>query len=140
MKELKLKSEYNVRVYFSDTDAGGIVYNSNYLNFMERARTEWLRSLGIEQDVLRNRHHVGFVVSHIDVDFRRPARFNSSLRATVEIVKIGFASIVFAQKILNENDDELVSATVKIACVSEPELRPSAFPSEIKDMITNGTK
>ena len=119
-----------IRVYYEDTDAGGIVYNSNYLNFMERARTEWLRSLGIEQDVLRNRHHV----------FRRPARFNSSLRATVEIVKIGFASIVFAQKILNENDDELVSATVKIACVSEPELRPSAFPSEIKDMITNGTK
>ena len=106
-----------IRVYYEDTDAGGIVYNSNYLNFMERARTEWLRSLGIEQDVLRNRHHVGFVVSHIDVDFRRPA-----------------------QKILNENDDELVSATVKIACVSEPELRPSAFPSEIKDMITNGTK
>ena len=129
-----------IRVYYEDTDAGGIVYNSNYLNFMERARTEWLRSLGIEQDVLRNRHHVGFVVSHIEVDFRRPARFNSSLRATVEIVKIGFASIVFAQKILNENDDELVSATVKIACVSEPELRPSAFPSEIKDMITNGTK
>ena len=123
-----------IRVYYEDTDAGGIVYNSNYLNFMERARTEWLRSLGIEQDVLRSRHHVGFVVSHIDVDFRRPARFNSSLRATVEIVKINFASIVFAQKILNENDD------VKIACVSEPELRPSAFPSEIKDMITNGTK
>src|SRR5579859_3894169 len=76
-----------VRVYYEDTDLGGVVYHANYLRFMERARTEWLRSLGLEQDVLRNHHSVQFVVVDAAVRFRQPARFNEELTVTVALTK-----------------------------------------------------
>src|SRR5579862_2030988 len=88
-----------VRVYYEDTDLGGVVYHANYLRFMERARTEWLRSLGFEQDHLRDRLKVQFVVVDAKVEFRRPARFNDELQVGVRPHSTGRASIVFDQDI-----------------------------------------
>src|SRR5580698_5671702 len=90
---------WSVRVYYEDTDLGGVVYHANYLRFMERARTEWLRSLGFEQDVLRNHHSVQFVVVDAAVRFRRPARFNDELTVSVAVVKQTAASLSFHQEV-----------------------------------------
>src|SRR4030066_1801109 len=88
-----------VRVYYEDTDSGGVVYHSNYLNFMERARTEWLRALGFEQDELLRRDGVIFAVRSANIEFLKPARFNDLLQATVQISRRGQASLSFAQEI-----------------------------------------
>ena len=93
--------QFPVRVYYEDTDAGGIVYHANYLKFLERARTEWLRSLGIEQDVWLEQS-IAFVVRHMDIDFRHAARFNQQLLVTNRIADLKRASVVFAQQIQDE--------------------------------------
>ena len=87
------KIELPVRVYYEDTDAGGVVYYAKYLGFMERARAEWLRERGIEQDVLVRRDNIIFAVTRVEVDYRRPARFDELLVVTAEIAerrKVGF--------------------------------------------------
>src|SRR5215472_4837935 len=99
---------WSVRVYYEDTDLGGVVYHANYLRFMERARTEWLRSLGFEQDQLRDRLKVQFVVVEAKVEFRRPARFNDELQVGVRPHSLGRASIVFDQDIRAADTDVLI--------------------------------
>jgi acyl-CoA thioester hydrolase len=88
-----------VRVYYEDTDCGGVVYYANYLRFMERARTEWLRALGFEQDVLATQHGVIFAVRSVALDFNRPARFNDLLRVSAGVVERRAASLTFAQEV-----------------------------------------
>ena len=88
-----------VRVYYEDTDCGGVVYYANYLRFMERARTEWLRALGFEQDVLATQHGVIFAVRSVALDFIRPARFNDLLRVGAGVVERRAASLTFAQEV-----------------------------------------
>src|SRR3990170_7209247 len=88
-----------IRVYYEDTDAGNVVYYANYLKFMERARTEWLRDLGFEQDELLRRDGVVFAVRSARLEFLKPARFNDLLQATVQVTRRGKASITFAQEI-----------------------------------------
>lgn len=105
-----------IRVYYEDTDAGGIVYYANYLKFLERARTEWLRSLGIEQDIWLE-HGVGFVVRQVSLDLLTPARFNDELRASVVVEQLKRASVVFSQTIENAQGQIVCRAEVKAACV-----------------------
>jgi acyl-CoA thioester hydrolase len=119
-----------VRVYYEDTDSGGVVYHSNYLNFMERARTEWLRSIGIEQDQLRNEHNCIFAVHSMQLKFRKPARFNNLLTVTSRVSKVAGASLEFEQKVMCD-DELLCDAVVKIACLDAEQFRPMSIPTFI---------
>lgn len=119
-----------VRVYYEDTDAGGVVYYANYLRFMERARTEWLRSLGFEQEELSTEDGVVFAVRSASLEFLKAARFNEQLRVTAEIEKRGSASITFKQRILR--DEELVcSAEIRVACIDRESFSPRPIPGKI---------
>ncbi|HEC60174.1 hypothetical protein LCGC14_1285990 [marine sediment metagenome] len=119
--------EWPIRIYYEDTDSGGVVYHSNYLNFMERARTEWLRSLGFEQDKLIADHQCLFAVHSMQLYFRRPARFNDALLIRSQLIKAVGASMTFEQKIYR-NDELLCEATVKIACLDANRFRPMSIP------------
>jgi acyl-CoA thioester hydrolase len=122
--------QWPIRVYYEDTDSGGVVYYANYLKFFERARTEWLRALGFEQDVLL--HHAGviFAVTSVQLDYRRPARFNDALVATARVVAQRRASLAFAQ-LLKRGDETLCEGLVKIACLDAQSFRPCAMPDEL---------
>jgi len=127
--------EWPIRVYYEDTDSGGVVYHSNYLNFMERARTEWLRSLGFEQDELITDHQCIFAVHSMQLSFRRPAKFNDSLIVRSHLIEAVGARMEFEQKIYR-NDELLCEATVKIACLDANRFRPKSLPSFILMEIT----
>ena len=125
-----------IRVYYEDTDAGGVVYHANYLRFMERARTEWLRQLGFEQDRLLAEEGVLFAVRAASLEYLRPARFNECLQVGVAIETRGRASLSFIQRITREPDEELiVDGRVKIACLQAEGLRPYAIPQRIIEVI-----
>jgi acyl-CoA thioester hydrolase len=124
--------QWPVRVYYEDTDAGGVVYHSQYLNFMERARTEWLRAKGFEQDELAQREGLVFVVRRIEVDFRRSARFNDALVVDVELAEQRRASLTLSQSIRREADGELlIQGRVQVACVDAGTFRPHRIPEHI---------
>ena len=116
-----------VRVYYEDTDSGGVVYYANYLKFMERARTEWLRSLGFEQDQLLKRDNILFAVRSINLDYLKPARFNDRLLVSAKISARGHASLTFAQAVRREAEN-LCTGQVRIACLAADTLRPHALP------------
>jgi len=119
-----------VRVYYEDTDSGGVVYYANYLRFMERARTEFLRHYGFEQDRLRTEQGVIFAVRTIAVDYLRPAVFNDLLETSATVVKQGGASMTFAQQI-RRGDEVLCAGTIKIASVDAQTMRPRPIPADI---------
>lgn len=123
--------EWQVRVYYEDTDAGGVVYHSNYLNFMERARTEWLRQMGFEQTYLRDVLNIVFVVHSMQIAFKKPARFNDLLTITSHLVKAGRGSFEFFQKI-TINQQILIEAQVKVACVDAISFKPVGIPEQIR--------
>ncbi|MES9844747.1 MAG: tol-pal system-associated acyl-CoA thioesterase [Candidatus Sedimenticola sp. PURPLELP] len=128
-----------VRVYYEDTDSGGVVYYANYLKFMERARTEWLRKLGFEQDELIEQHGIIFAVRKVEVDFKSPARFNEALSVSAKITSRGKASLVFQQEIKRETDGQLLcSGEVKIACLDAERFRPTSIPQNIITVIADG--
>ncbi|MES9961094.1 MAG: tol-pal system-associated acyl-CoA thioesterase [Sedimenticola sp.] len=128
-----------VRVYYEDTDSGGVVYYANYLKFMERARTEWLRSLGFEQDELIEQQGVIFAVRKVEADFRKPARFNEALSVSAKIKSRGKASLVFQQDITRDADGQLLcSGEVKVACLDAASFRPVSIPEQIIREITDG--
>ena len=120
-----------VRVYWEDTDAAGIVYYANYLRFLERARTEWLRAKGYDQHELSRRHAIVFVVRSTAVDFLRPARLDDDLRVTVDVVHLGAGSLDLRQHIERDNQT-LVTAEVKIACVRIAAFQPVRIPRELR--------
>jgi acyl-CoA thioester hydrolase len=122
--------EWPIRVYYEDTDSGGVVYHSNYLNFMERARTEWLRNLGFEQDELITNYQCIFAVHSMQLNFRRPAKFNDALVVRSNIINVSGASFEFDQKIVR-NDELLCEAIVKVACLGTNRFRPKSIPSFI---------
>ena len=129
-----------IRVYYEDTDSGGVVYHSNYLNFMERARTEWLRHLGFEQTFLKDTLNVIFVVHSMQIAFKKPAKFNDMLTITSESHKVGRSSLQFLQKIsVNQpvlgQRNVLVEAEVKLACVNALTFKPIGIPQQIKSAI-----
>lgn len=120
---------WRIRVYWEDTDAGGVVYHASYVRFLERARTEWLRAHGIEQRRLREEHGVLFVVYAMDLRFLRPARLDDELDAGVMLQSRRAAALAFAQALVRVGDGErLVEATVRAACVDAQSLKPMAIP------------
>ena len=125
---------WSIRVYYEDTDSGGVVYHSNYLNFMERARTEWLRQLGFEQTYLKDTLNIIFVVHSMQIAFKKPAKFNDMLTITCELHKVGHSSFEFLQKIIF-NQQTLVEAQVKLACVNALTFKPVGIPNQIKSTM-----
>lgn len=123
-----------VRVYYEDTDSGGVVYYANYLKFMERARTEWLRARGLEQDALLQEQRVMFAVRSLTVDYHRPARFNDLLVVNSRIVEEGGASFLFEQTIQRDASAEILcSARVRVACVDAETFRARRIPRQLRE-------
>jgi acyl-CoA thioester hydrolase len=127
--------QHQVRVYYEDTDAGGIVYYANYLKFMERARTEWLRGLGFEQDTLMEQS-VAFVVKRVEMHNYAPARFNQLLSIESHVVELKGASMTFQQIIKNEQGDKLVSGDIQVACVDLATMKPKRLPRTLLGEIS----
>ncbi len=127
--------EHGLRVYWEDTDAGGIVFYANYLKFFERARTEWLRARGHEQEAMRHEQGLMFVVTHTAVDYRSPARLDDWLVVDVEIVDCGRASLLIAQKAWREAAGGartlLAEGRIRIGCVEAATLRPQRIPLSV---------
>ena len=123
-----------IRIYFEDTDSGGVVYHSNYLKFMERARTEWLSALGIDQRHLKQDKHIIFVVHRIDIQYKLPARFNDNLIVKSELKDIGSSKIEFRQMIYR-NDEMLIDASVDVACIDSEKFKPVRIPPTIKQAM-----
>jgi acyl-CoA thioester hydrolase len=121
-----------VRVYYEDTDAQGLVYFANYFKFMERARTEWVRSLGIEQDRLLEEERRCFVVASTDAQFIRPARFNDQLQVTVRMLRRTRVSFLIEQDIFRD-DELLCSGTVKVAYIDSDTHRPARLPQMLSE-------
>ncbi len=122
-----------VRVYYEDTDAGGVVYYANYLKFMERARTEWLRSLGCGQNELSEREGVLFVVRTVELEYRRSARLDDELRIVSRVDAKGRASLSFRQTVVRAGEPAttLCSGLVGIACVQADSFRPTRIPKSL---------
>jgi acyl-CoA thioester hydrolase len=119
-------------VYWEDTDAGGVVYYANYLRFMERCRSDWLRAQGIDQRLLREQQGLQFVVARVTVDFLRPAVLDDEITVTAELQRLGGATIEFGQTIWRA-DVQLIDARARIACLDSGSWKPRAIP---KDMFT----
>lgn len=128
-----------VRVYYEDTDAGGVVYYANYLRFMERARTEYLRRLGFEQDRLADESGLLFAVRAVTIDYRRPARFNDALEVATRVSAVGRASVRFEQSVRRPGPDGvtalLCEATVQVACLDRESFRPRPLPPAIVEAM-----
>lgn len=121
-----------VRVYYEDTDSGGVVYYANYLKFMERARTEYLRHLGFEQDELIENENILFAVRSINVNYHKPARFNELLQVTATVTEFKKASMLFQQTIVRQSDQQLLcDGTVRIASLQADSFKPCAIPKVI---------
>ena len=125
-----------IRVYYEDTDSGGIVYYANYLKFMERARTEWLRSLGFTQRELAQNEGILFVVRSVAIEYLKPSRFDDRLQVTVEPVKVGAGQIVVAQEVWRAQET-VASANVRLACLNAATMRPVRIPQAV--LIRTGT-
>ena len=127
--------EWPVTVYYEDTDAGGVVYHANYLKFFERARTEMLRSIGLNQQVLLEQR-IGFVVRHIDIDFLKGARLDDKLTVNTSVSQLKKASLTFCQELVNPEGDLLCKAIVKVACINNQNMRPIAMPQSLSVELT----
>ena len=131
---------FPLRVYWEDTDAGGIVFYANYLKFMERGRTEWLRALGFHQQVLREQVGGMFVVSETAVKYHRPARLDDTLWVTARVQEAGRVSLTIAQQVLlrvdGQADTLLAEGTIRIGWVEAASLRPARIPSPILEVLT----
>ena len=123
-----------VRVYYEDTDAGGVVYYANYLKFFERARTEWLRSFGLNQDKLAQEEELIFVVRRALLDFARPARLDDLLEVTVEPLKVARVYLDLAQE-ARCGKQVLARAEIRAACLNQRNFKPSAIPQFLRDIL-----
>jgi len=123
-----------VRVYYEDTDAGGVVYYANYLKFMERARTEYLRQLGFEQDLLAQQGLI-FAVHRAEVDYLKPARFNEALVVSAGIKQQKKVSLTFEQEVRKENGDVCSRGIIKIVCINNQSFKPASIPEDILRVI-----
>lgn len=123
-----------VRIYWEDTDAGGVVYHAQYLAFLERARTEWLRAQGHGQDALRARHDLVFAVRGMRIDFHKPAHLDDALGVTVALRECRRASLVVAQQVVRDRT-VLVDAQVRVAALSASGFRPRAIPDDLHALL-----
>lgn len=130
-----------VRVYYEDTDAGGVVYYANYLKFLERCRTEWLRSIGEQQAELLRDPGIAFVVRGVAIDYFRPARLDDELLVALEVVRISHAQIHFRQHVQRAHTtaagdwEELACATVRVACVDAARMKPTPIPASLRSRL-----
>jgi acyl-CoA thioester hydrolase len=127
---------WTIRVYYEDTDTGGVVFYANYLKFFERARTEWLRAAGVSQQALKESHRLMFVVKSTAVDYHAPAKLDDELKLTVVVERLGRASVQFVQEAWRVNAAGaqmrlLSSGRIKVGCVDTEALRPSPIPDEV---------
>lgn len=125
-----------VRVYWEDTDAGGVVYHASYLRFMERARSEWLRAQGIDQSTFKNATGLAFLVRAIQIDFLKAALLDDELTVTVSVKQRRAASILFNQVITRNDGTLLLMAQVRVACVDVVRMRPAAIPADVLPACT----
>ena len=123
--------DFPQRVYFEDTDAGGVVYHAQYIKFLERARTEWLRYLGFTNSELERKYKMLFVVSEIAVEFIKPARLDDAINISVSIENLGRVRVMFHQEI-RRGEDTLVKARVTVATVAAETFKPIEIPTDVK--------
>jgi acyl-CoA thioester hydrolase len=127
---------WRTRVYWEDTDAGGVVYHAGYLRFLERARTEWMRAAAMGQDSLRRSHGIVFVVRELSIAYDKPARLDDELDSTVRLARLRSASIDLEQTITRVADGALlVRADVRVACIDARQWMPRRIPEEIAGLI-----
>lgn len=126
-----------VRVYWEDTDAGGVVYYANYLKFLERARTEWLSHLGLEQDRLAAEAGVLFVVRRVEAAYLRPARFNDRLAVDCRLQVLNRVSLTMVQQV-RRGEEVLLEAVVKVVCVDRGLFRPAKIPPFVMRVLSEG--
>ncbi len=119
-----------MRIYWEDTDAGGVVYYANYLKYLERCRTEWLRFLGIDQQRLRAERQLQFAVTSVVVDYLRPAVLNDEIIVTAELLRLTGATISFKQTVMR-GDLKLIDASTRVACLDSGTLKPRAIPKDL---------
>jgi len=133
-EKVRARFEHPVRVYYEDTDAAGIVYYANYLKFLERARTEWLRTLGVSQEQLAREQGIAFAVRSLAAEYHKPARLDDLLRVVAEIESLGRAQLVFKQRV-ERADELLVEGRVRIACIDIHRMKPVAIPHAIRHTL-----
>ncbi|CAM3608797.1 tol-pal system-associated acyl-CoA thioesterase [Bordetella flabilis] len=124
------ESTVDVRVYYEDTDAGGVVFYANYLKYMERGRTEWLRALGFDQSRLARESGLLFVVRNLDMAYRRPARLDDVLTIRSRVTRVGRASIHFAQR-AERSGELLAEGNIQVCCV-DVVMKPAELPAELR--------
>lgn len=124
--------DFPVRVYYDDTDAGGVVYHANYLKFCERARAEYLRDFGLDNTGIRTRHGIIIVVKKIEAEYLAPSRLDDSLVVQTRLLSMKNTSFVMEHKVL-KGAGEIFAMTVLLVCVSESDARPAKIPDELKD-------
>ena len=125
---------FSLRVYYEDTDAGGIVYYANYLKYMERARTEWLASLGFELSALERVEGIVFVVHRVEIDYRIPAKLGDRIDATLTLVELNRASMIVTQDVVR-GGDVLTHARVALACLDRANRRPTRIPAPLYERL-----
>ena len=134
---------WHVRVYYEDTDAGGVVFYANYLKFFERARTEWLRHAGIAQGNLTDVDGVMFVVKSTAVDYHLPAKLDDELKLTVAVERLGRVAVQFFQQAWKLTGDQpllLAEGRIKVGCVGSRSFRPTPIPVHVLERIGLQTK
>jgi acyl-CoA thioester hydrolase len=129
-----LKNSFSIRIYWEDTDAGGVVYYANYLKFFERARTEWLRALGVEQQQLQVQTGAMFVVADTQVRYLAPAKLDDLLNVSVAVLEQGQASLQLQQQAWRGNT-LLVQASIRIGCVDAQTFKPRRIPAQVLDAL-----
>jgi len=128
---------WQIRVYYEDTDAGEVIFYANYLKFMERARTEWLRKINFDHKILKDKYKLLFAVKNLTINYIKPGHLDDLLTITSELLDSRKASLTFGQNIKNENNELLSEAKVKIACINSKTLKASPMPDELILELTN---
>ena len=128
-----------MRVYYQDTDAGGVMFHATYLDFFERARMEWMRERGFDARELVSRFGLVFIVRQLEIAYMKPALLDDLVTVSAEVGKMGRAQLTFAQEV-RRNGETLVRAIVNVACVGADDLKPTPFPEEIRASLAHGVK
>lgn len=128
---------WQIRIYYEDTDVSGVVYHANYLKYFERARTEWLRSLGFSQEHLMQKLDVAFTIVSLNINYRQPARLDDELRVELEVVRAGRASLIFEEKLVTNDDEQklLANGKFRVACVKASDFKPTPMPDAVLEEI-----
>lgn len=128
-----------MRVYYQDTDAGGVVFHATYLHFLERARMEWMRARGFDARELASRFRLVFIVRQLQIAYVKPALLDDLVSVSAAVEKMGHAQLTFTQEVRRDGET-LVRATVNVACVGAEDLKPMPFPEDIRMSLKGGAK